>query len=59
MSQQGRDLTGIHREIQAIHGRLDARRGGKFFVQINNIDTFIVRNLKERIKFEGGLIRSQ
>ena len=51
MSQQGRDLTGIHREIQAIHGRLDARRGGKFFIQINNIDTFVVRNLKERIKF--------
>ena len=49
MPQQRSDLTRVHGEIQPIYRSFDAGRGLKFFVQIDNIDTFVVLNLTGEI----------
>ena len=43
--EQSGDLARIHGEVQTVDGGFHARRGLKILVQIDNVHTFVVRNL--------------
>ena len=44
--EQRGDLAGIHGEVQPVDGGFHARRGMEILVQIDNVHTFVVRNLR-------------